>query len=278
MSKIVEEVIKNNNKRKRRCLQEILLDMISITSEIKRLKTADNKLQLRLVEKLTKMDKRAVLILTKNIKNTDTTNRMVNNIIEREMIDLELEKTLIGKALIELDEQLKNSIEGKIELLVIGGFALVIHGIREDLNEYTDIDYIGEEITNDRFTIIKNKIGLKYGLGFNWFNNTVVLPGNTLEDIELLTGKLNFDKLYDLNVFSIYVLRPIDLLRLKVIAIDTMIMAYEKPRDKDLPDIKRLLNYLKIDFKKLKQLSQDYVLCKETFEIIEDYIVKNMSM
>ena len=186
--------------------------------------------------------------------------------------------TLI-KALEDLDERLYVKYKGNIkpiELNVVGGFALMMNKIRLNPNEFTDIDYIGEDFSEDIKEII-DEVGMQYNLGRKWINNDVLLSGSSLEDIEFAVGKLSFNKSLVLRVFIINILIPEDLLRMKVIAVDTSLMGAdlggEFTRTKDFKDIKSLMEFLNYDMPMLVKETSDYVLEKDTFKLINEYIL-----
>ena len=126
------------------------------------------------------------------------------------------------RALIEVDNlyaQEKDRPDAKIKLSIIGGFALMLNGIRKDMTEYTDIDYVGGELPEKLKKIIKS-VGIKYGLDAEWINNDALLEGSSLEDLEITTGKLNFTPTkVELNCFEVHSLCNQDLIRLKMMAI-----------------------------------------------------------
>jgi hypothetical protein len=161
------------------------------------------------------------------------------------------ESQYLLNAIEALDARLANAVE-PFELHIVGGFAMLLNKIRPSLKgaTYTDVDYLGENLPE----VIKEaiqEVGIEFGLGKNWINNDVLLYGSTVDDLELLTGPLRFEKMRQLDVIAIYALVPKDLLKMKVLAVDTALMAVdaggEFTRAKDLPDIKHLVDYLKIE-------------------------------
>lgn len=148
------------------------------------------------------------------------------------------EETPMGKALTELATELEKQNMPPVELNVIGGFALMLRGIR-DPDGITDIDYVGTELS-DGFDELADRIGLKYGMGKGWINNDGMLTGDSMEDFELSTGKLHFEHAFTVGPMKINVLDERDLLRMKVIALDTAMAELEASgsfaRMKDLKD------------------------------------------
>jgi len=187
------------------------------------------------------------------------------------------ESTLI-RALEDLDERLFIKYKGNIspiELNVVGGFALMMNKIRLNPNEFTDIDYIGDELTKEVRELI-DEVGIEYNLGKKWINNDVLLAGSSLEEIQFAVGALHFKKMLELKVFIINVLEPRDLLRMKVVAIDTSLMAAglrgEFTRTKDFKDVKSIMEFLGFSTADLIRESSDYVMENETFKLIKEYI------
>jgi len=181
------------------------------------------------------------------------------------------------KALIEVDNLYAldtNRPDSKITLNVIGGFALLLNNVRKDMTEYTDIDYIGGELPEKLEKIIKS-VGIKHGLDVNWINNDSLLEGSSQEDLEITTGKLNFLPKVELNCFEVHSLCNEDLLRLKMMAIDTTYMALEAgenfTRKKDFSDVKLLMEELNIDIPALKKMTSDYVLEPVVYDIVSTF-------
>jgi len=188
-----------------------------------------------------------------------------------------LKNAITMKALIEVDNlyaQDENRPDGKIKLNVIGGFALLLNNVRKNMTEYTDIDYIGGELPEKLGKIIKD-VGIKHGLDVNWINNDSLLEGSSLEDLEITTGKLNFLPKVDLNCFEVHSLCNEDLLRLKMMSIDTTYMILEAgenfTRKKDFSDVKLLMEELNIDVPALKKMTSDYVLEPAVYDIVDTF-------
>lgn len=180
---------------------------------------------------------------------------------------LKLEKfkgTPMGKALTELAAELESRNMPPVELNVIGGFALMLRGIR-DPDGITDIDYVGTDLS-DGFEELADRIGLKHGMGKGWINNDGMLTGDSMEDFELSTGKLHFEHAFTVGPMKINVLDEKDLLRIKVIAVDTAMVELEIgggfARTKDFRDIYALM--LLQDIRTPKRIDEefgDYLIC-----------------
>lgn len=191
------------------------------------------------------------------------------------MIDFEQHKNdPIFHALIELDKALIENDMPPITLNVVGGFALMLH---EDRNpsEYTDIDFVGCQLSND-VKKIADVIGQQTGMVKGWLNNDLMLSGTTLEDLEFTTGPLHFESAYQMNKIQINVLDENDLLRLKLIAIDTAMVELENHTDftraKDLKDIQVLLDKLKLTPEQAIDQNMDYLINENTEPLIQAFI------
>ena len=190
-------------------------------------------------------------------------------------------KTPLGKALKELSEELNNKNMPPVTLNVIGGFALLLREKR-DPESITDIDYVGPELSQE-IKDLATPIGIKYGLGYDWINNDVMLCDISMEDFEFSTGgSLNFEKAFSVGKIKINVLDEIGLLRMKLIAIDTSLCAAsnegEFTREKDLPDIVLLMNELNMTTKDLQNEFGDLIIEKSTFPMIRLYQAKGSSV
>ena len=193
-------------------------------------------------------------------------------------MELTQDNSTLIRALKDLDERLRKRCKGlvtPIELNCVGGFALMANKIRLNPDEFTDIDYIGDDF-NEQIRDIIDEVGVKYNLGKKWLNNDVLLAGSSCEDIEFAVGKLHFTPMLQLSVFAINVLVPVDLMRMKVIALDTTLIAAragaEFTRLRDFKDVADLMRFLGWDTQKLIEQTSDYVLESETFELIDEYI------
>lgn len=181
--------------------------------------------------------------------------------------------TEMGKAVIELSKQMEKRNIQPVSINVVGGFALMMNGIR-DADCRTDIDYVGDPLPDD-FNKLADRIGNKYKLGSGWINNDVMLSGISLEDFEFSTGKLHFNESMQVGNITINVLDEQDVLRMKLIAVDTSSMAAENggefTRIKDMPDVVTLLDRNNIKCSQIMDMFGDYIMNKSTPDIIQAY-------
>ncbi len=177
------------------------------------------------------------------------------------------------KSMIELNEALIKADTEPITLNVVGGFALMIHDMRNK-SEFTDIDYVGESLP-EQVDKISQKIGVQNGLERHWINNDIMLLGSSLNEFELATGKLHFSKAFELEKIQINVLDTQDLLRLKVIAIDTALSAVDNGGDftrmKDFRDIIKLSEKLSIPIDSFNERFKDNIVNVGTVAAIQTY-------
>lgn len=184
------------------------------------------------------------------------------------------EQIKLCQAIVELDEKLSEKGITPFTLNVCGGFALLLQNVRKDVESYTDIDYIGSDLSKDIQEEVIN-IGYKHGFGNDWINNDILLSGSTLEELEYATGKLHFEPKMQLKVITVNALSKKDLLRMKLIAIDTsyfgMRFGGEFTRVKDFKDIDLLLQDLDMSLTDLYVENMFYV-ANDTFDLIDYYI------
>ena len=190
------------------------------------------------------------------------------------MLDKELfQKTPMGIALTELSEQMQKEKIPPVSINVIGGFALMMREIRNP-NDTTDIDYVGNTLSPE-FNALADKIGMKYKLGKGWINNDVMLSGSTFEDFEFATGKLHFEPAFSVGNININVLEEQDLLRMKLISIDTSLTAIdmggEFTRMKDLPDIETMMKHANIKATDIEDKFGDYLISGMVPKVMETY-------
>lgn len=179
-------------------------------------------------------------------------------------------------AIIELNRRMIEQDLPKRQLNVVGGFALMIHQIR-DTEKTTDIDYVGDDLSFE-LQSLSDKVGIEYGLGIGWVNNDLMLTGTSLEDLEYTTGPLHFLPAFDLEKLEINVLDEADLLKMKIISVDNAISAVEFggefTRMKDFDDIIALTNHLNLDLDDLKKDEElsSLLINEETFNYVDMYI------
>ena len=203
--------------------------------------------------------------------------------------DLREEKTLLNiydykdaplfAAIIELNDRLKEEGISGIELNVVGGFAMMTYDLRNK-DGITDIDYIGPELPK-RVEEISESIGVKYHLGSEWINNHMMITGTTLEDLEFTTGKLHFKEAFELESMKINVIDTGDLLRLKVIAVDTALVEAECGKtfsgEKHFADVEALKKALNVDNITIREEFADYITSKYTVPAIKAYELGGMA-
>ena len=177
-------------------------------------------------------------------------------------------------ALIELNEKLKEEGIKNIELNVVGGFALMAAGLR-GADEYTDIDYVGPALSK-QVVDIAGDIGYKYGLTRAWINNEVLLSGSTLQGMEFTTGELHFHNAFEMESLKINILDNRDLLKMKVLAIDSSLCGINKDysdftRAKDLVDIMKLKDALHVSNIDIKEMWGDLIINDYTMKVIKAF-------
>lgn len=177
-------------------------------------------------------------------------------------------------ALYDLNEEMRKANMPAVTLNVCGGFAMMTYGLR-DRKGITDVDYVGPKLVEEMEPLVY-KAGRKHHLPADWINNDMVLAGFTFEDFEASTGKLHFTPAFRLSRLNINVLQPRDLLRLKILAVDTSLTAIdlggEFTRTKDLPDIKKLIAFCGVSFEQAMAQNDDYIISTMTRPVIKAYL------
>lgn len=183
------------------------------------------------------------------------------------------ENSPMGKAVIELSKEMQKRNMKPVSINVIGGFALMMNDIRNP-NDMTDIDYVGEPLPDD-FNKLADEIGIKHDLGRGWINNDVMLSNSSMDDFEFATGKLHFNQSMNVGNIKINVLDEKDVLRMKLIAIDTSLMAAEDGGDfsraKDLSDVDKLLKRQNIECDQINEKFDEYIMDENTPAVIQAY-------
>lgn len=176
-----------------------------------------------------------------------------------------LKQTPMGAALLELAEEMEKQDMPPVTLQVIGGFALMLRGVRP-LTGVTDIDYVGPDL-QESVQVLIEQVGRKHQMETGWINNDGMLLGGAVEDFELSTGKLHFDPAATIGRIQINVLAEKDLLRLKVIALDTALTELSAvgtfARTKDFSDVHALMKRQCMMPGNVCQVFNEYILCKE---------------
>lgn len=189
-------------------------------------------------------------------------------------------KTAILTALEELDGELYEKfapVREKTPLHIIGGAALLLQDTRKAMNgKVTDVDYLGREF-DPQVKAVVDRVGMKHGLGRSFLCNE--LGSDALEHLEYCVGRLTFVPFAAMKYFDVHVLCEKDILRLKVYALDTCIMAR---RDDDVTEFERAQDYADIrDIAEkngiapceIEEMTRDYVICqKEVYSSIADYM------
>jgi len=191
------------------------------------------------------------------------------------MVHLNLQNSTLFRALTDLDNELRELVKEPIELNTIGGFALILNNVRKNPDEYTDIDFVGQDFDSKIRSII-GKVGMRHNLGQNWLNNDVSAIDSSIESLELMVGEVEFKPILEMQSLKLNAARPEDILRMKVVAIDTWIMAMPEnepyTRTKDFGDIELLLKHTSKNLNTLKAETNEYVIMPETYALIEEYL------
>lgn len=190
------------------------------------------------------------------------------------VFNVDLDNSPLMNAMLEFDKALKEKGIPSFDLNVVGGFALIVKGLRQNVDQVTDVDYIGPSL-NSELKGIADSIGIKYGIGKGWINNDLMLTGTTLEDIEYATGPLHFSDELSLSVIRLKFLDERDLLRMKLISLDTSLMAIEFGGDftrmKDFEDLIRIKNHLNYDYIRMEEEAEGYLMSDSVFDAISAY-------
>lgn len=181
------------------------------------------------------------------------------------MVDMErFQGTPMFNALMDLAFEIRDQNLPPVELNVIGGFALMLQGVRP-ATDITDIDYFGPDLSKD-INELCHKVGMKHGMESGWINNDGMLAGDSMDDFELSTGPMHFETAFVIGPVTVNVLDEKDLLRLKVIAVDTAMTELEATGDfarrKDFGDIKALMDKLGMGPEDVETEFEDYILCE----------------
>lgn len=175
----------------------------------------------------------------------------------------QLEGTPMYEALKDLAEKMNKEKMPPVELNVIGGFALMLHGVRPATG-VTDIDYVGKDLSAGLNQLIE-EIGRAHNMEPGWINKDGMATGIAMEDFELSTGVLHFTPALTIGDITINVLEEKDLLRLKIISIDTAMTELEATgefaRIKDFHDIYELMNKMKMKPEDAIREYSDYMIC-----------------
>lgn len=175
----------------------------------------------------------------------------------------QLHGTPMYEALVSLAEKMNKKGAPPVELNVIGGFALMLHGVRP-VDGVTDIDFVGTDLSKELGDLIE-ETGREHGMESGWINKDGMASGIAMDDFELSTGELHFSHAIDIGNISINILDEKDLLRLKVIAVDTAMTELEATgefaRVKDFHDIHDLMEKLDMSPEDAVKEYADYMIC-----------------
>lgn len=175
----------------------------------------------------------------------------------------QLEGTPMYEALKDLAEKMNKEKMPPVELNVIGGFALMLHGVRPATG-VTDIDYVGKDLSAGLNRLIE-ETGRAHNMEPGWINKDGMATGIAMEDFELSTGVLHFTPALTIGDITINVLEEKDLLRLKIISVDTAMTELEATgefaRIKDFHDIYELMNKMKMKPEDAIREYSDYMIC-----------------
>jgi hypothetical protein len=118
------------------------------------------------------------------------------------------------RALEELDSNLSEKGIAKLEIKIVGGFALILQGVRE--NGFTqDIDSMTKRFDADVSEAIA-EIGKRLGIKLGWLNADMVLDDPAI--IRDIVGEVTFCAFGDYRVLQVSVADLPSLLRLKIVA------------------------------------------------------------
>jgi len=157
--------------------------------------------------------------------------------------DLESQEVLL-QALKKLDDCLEEQGIASLEIRIVGGFALIVHGIR-DTGFTQDIDSMTREFAPDIKATIA-KIGKEMGIKLGWLNADMVLDDP--EIIRDIVGELVFEPYGEFKVLQVSVASLPSLLRLKLVAAgdNLEITTDEVEFERHFEDVKALMRALDI--------------------------------
>lgn len=185
-----------------------------------------------------------------------------------------IKSTQMWKALVELNAEMEKMNMSHTSLDIVGGFALMARGVREDMTAITDIDYVGASFPKELTPVIE-RIGDKYELGHDWINNDLVMDGLSMDEFSYSTGDLHFDNAENLSSISINFLQKEDLLRLKILSLDTAMCAQELGGDfsrmKDFADVVALKENLGFSNELIEDMCEPFLLSMDVFDMIDAY-------
>ena len=155
-------------------------------------------------------------------------------------------KQLLLKALETLDGRLASAGCDPIEIRIVGGFALILHDIRE--TGFTeDIDSMTRDFDPNVKQMIA-QIGKDMGLKLGWLNADMVLDDP--EIISMIIGETHFDDYGKYQVLKVKLADMTTLLKLKIVAAgDTFLVHDDIEHERHARDLVALLKSLNINSK-----------------------------
>jgi len=153
-------------------------------------------------------------------------------------------KELLLKALETLDDKLASAGCDPVEIRIVGGFALILHDIRE--TGFTeDIDSMTRDFEPNVKQMIA-QIGKDMGLKLGWLNADMVLDDP--EIISMIIGETNFDDYGKYQVLKVKLADMTTLLKLKIVAAgDTFLVHDDIEHERHARDLVALLKSLNIN-------------------------------
>ena len=184
--------------------------------------------------------------------------------MDKQLNDIILGEKLIYEALVYLDEQLtKNEVLSKTHLSarIITNFALLQDPVLEN---------------REKFKNIAKETASIYGLENNWINTDLASANIDLKSLEWNIGKLHFHFKADLKNISIETLDLSDVLKMRIISLDSLITSVNFEKSNSLAenlikDILALCDFEGIkDVKELEKIYNEFVINKDTFNLINN--------
>ena len=120
-------------------------------------------------------------------------------------------------ALMDLDEKFYKLNIVPFEVKIIDDFVLIDEPIVSINDRKKNIS------SSDEIKGIIKEVGDLYQLNNNWFSDDMTLANKSLKDLEWITGKLTFHEKMNMAIITVNVLDFIDILRMKIITLDSII-------------------------------------------------------
>ena len=153
-------------------------------------------------------------------------------------------KQLFLRPLEVLDNKLASAGCDPVDIRIVGGFALILHDIRE--TGFTeDIDSMTKDFEPHVRQMIA-QIGKDMGLKLGWLNADMVLDDP--EIISMIIGETHFDDYGEYQVLNVQVADMPTLLKLKIVAAgDTILVHDDIEHERHARDLVALLKSLNIN-------------------------------